>query len=80
MLSLIDWRMAECARLGETFRFNSFADEAVAAAEAPEVVILATGGLPQVPPLDAGTDLAVTAWDILSGDAAAGATSRCRPP
>ena len=39
----------------------------------PDVVIVATGGLPEVTILEEGNDLAVTAWDILSGDVAPGA-------
>ena len=33
----------------------------------PDVVIVATGGMPQNPPLDAGDDLVTSSWDILSG-------------
>src|SRR5690606_18562802 len=33
----------------------------------PDAVIVATGGLPQNPPLEAGDDLVVSSWDILSG-------------
>ena len=64
MMSLIDWRVAECDRLGVRFRFNSFAEADTVTAEAPDVVIVATGGLPDT----GGFDLAVSAWDILSGD------------
>ncbi|MGO4843344.1 N-methylproline demethylase, partial [Rhizobiaceae sp. 2RAB30] len=33
----------------------------------PDVVVIATGGLPQSPPLETGQDLVVSSWDILSG-------------
>ena len=33
----------------------------------PDVVIVATGGLPQNPPLDAGDDLVTSSWDIIAG-------------
>ncbi|MER2509716.1 MAG: NADH:flavin oxidoreductase [Amaricoccus sp.] len=68
MISLIDWRFAECRRLGVTFHFNSFADADIVLAEAPDVVLVATGGLPHTEVLDEGDDLAVSTWDILSGD------------
>ncbi|WP_193368434.1 NADH:flavin oxidoreductase [Pelagibius marinus] len=68
MISIIDWRFAECSRLGVTFRFNSFADAEMVLAEQPEVVIIATGGLPHTEILRTGNDLVVSAWDILSGD------------
>ena len=34
----------------------------------PDLVIIATGGLPQTAVLEAGNDLVVSSWDILSGD------------
>ena len=36
---------------------------------APDVVVVATGGLPQNPPLDAGDDLVTSSWDIIAGAA-----------
>lgn len=72
MLSIIDWRMAECERLGVSFRFNTWAESADVLAEAADVVIIATGGLPDTEVLSTGNDLVVSAWDILSGDAKPG--------
>ncbi|MDF2231471.1 FAD-dependent oxidoreductase [Albimonas sp. CAU 1670] len=72
MLNLVDWRMAEAERAGAVFRFNSLADEAVALEGDPDVVIVATGGLPHLGDLNEGEELVVSAWDILSGDAAPG--------
>jgi pyruvate/2-oxoglutarate dehydrogenase complex dihydrolipoamide dehydrogenase (E3) component len=72
MIQIIQWRMSECERLGVTFRFNSFADAATVLADAPDVVIIATGGLPHTEVLAEGNDLVVSAWDILSGDAQPG--------
>jgi 2,4-dienoyl-CoA reductase-like NADH-dependent reductase (Old Yellow Enzyme family)/thioredoxin reductase len=68
MLSIIDWRMARCEERGVRFRFNTLADEATVLAERPDVVIIATGGLPHTEVLAAGNALVVSAWDILSGD------------
>lgn len=68
MLSIIDWRMAECTRAGVDVRFNIWAEAADVLATAPDVVVVATGGMAQGLPLAEGADLAVTAWDILSGD------------
>ncbi len=68
MLSIIDWRMARCEERGVTFRFNTLADEATVLAERPDVVIIATGGLPHTDVLATGNDLVVSAWDILGGD------------
>jgi len=33
------------------------------------MVVIATGGLPQVPALDEGEDFVTSTWDILSGAA-----------
>ncbi|MEO4042280.1 NADH:flavin oxidoreductase [Hoeflea sp. CAU 1731] len=72
MISIIDWRLAECTRLGVTFHFNSFVDADAVLAEDPDIVIIAAGGLPYTAVLDEGDDLVVSAWDILAGDAKPG--------
>lgn len=68
MVGIVDWRMAQCVAKGVTFRFNTFAEAADVLVETPDIVIVATGGLPTRDILTAGNDLVVTAWDILSGD------------
>ena len=68
MIGIIDWRMAQCAALGVEFRFNTWAEVDTVLAENPDVVIVATGGLPEKDILKFGNDLTVSAWDILSGD------------
>ncbi len=68
MIGIIDWRMAQCAARDVDFRFNTYAEEQDILAESPDVVIIATGGLPQKDILTDGNDLTVSAWDILSGD------------
>ncbi|HPG23546.1 MAG TPA: NADH:flavin oxidoreductase [Amaricoccus sp.] len=72
MIQVVQWRFAECERLGVAFRFNSFADGEAVLADDPEVVIVATGGLPHTEVLAEGDGLVVSAWDILSGDAQPG--------
>jgi N-methyl-L-proline demethylase len=68
MIGIIDWRMAQCAARDVEFRFNTFADAADVLAERPDVVIIATGGLPQKDILAFGNEKTINAWDILSGD------------
>ncbi len=68
MIGIIDWRMAQCAARGVEFRFNTWAETADVLALSPDVVIVATGGLPEKDILRFGNDLTVSAWDILSGD------------
>ncbi|TSD89416.1 NADH:flavin oxidoreductase [Mycobacterium sp. KBS0706] len=69
ILGIVDWRMAECERHGVAMRFNTYAEADDVLAEAPDVVVVATGGLPNTSFLDAGEDLVTTSWDILSGAA-----------
>lgn len=68
MISIIDWRMGQCEKLGVTFQFNTWADADTIAAENPDVVIVATGGLPHTEVLSRGNELVVSSWDIISGD------------
>lgn len=70
MISIIDWRMAQCAARDVEFRFNAWAEADDVTALNPDVVIVATGGLPNTELFESGKeqDLVVTAWDIISGD------------
>ncbi|RXV60716.1 N-methylproline demethylase [Roseovarius sp. A46] len=68
LIGIIDWRMAQCAARDVDFRFNALAEAEDITALAPDIVIVATGGLAQQDILEAGNDLTVTAWDILTGD------------
>ncbi len=72
MISIIEWRIDECARLGVDIRFNTWAEAANVLAEQPDVVIVATGGWPHTEVLESGNELVVSSWDILSGDAKPG--------
>lgn len=73
MEQIVSWRMTECERLGVSFRFNSFAETGDVLDTSPDVVIIATGGLPHTEVLTQGNELVVSAWDILSGDVKPGA-------
>jgi 2,4-dienoyl-CoA reductase-like NADH-dependent reductase (Old Yellow Enzyme family)/thioredoxin reductase len=68
MMSIIDWRMAQCEKLGVTFRFNTWAEAETVEAENPDVVIIATGGIAHTNVLTKGNEHVVSSWDILSGD------------
>lgn len=67
ILGIVDWRLAECERLGVTFRYNSYAEPSDVLAESPDCVVVATGGIPDTGILAAGQELATSSWDILSG-------------
>lgn len=68
MISIVEWRMAQCMARGVSFRFNTWAEASTVHDENPDVVIIATGGLPHTEILSAGNELVVSAWDIISGD------------
>ncbi|NKK54491.1 NAD(P)-binding protein [Rhizobium leguminosarum bv. viciae] len=68
MISIIDWRMSQCEKYDVTFHFNTWAEADTIEAENPDVVIIATGGLPHTEVLATGNELVVSSWDIISGD------------
>ena len=72
MMSIVQWRYDQCQKLGVQFRFDTFAEAEDVLATTPDEVIIATGGFPHTDVLATGNDLVVSAWDILSGDVAAG--------
>ncbi len=74
LIGIVDWRMERIIDAGVALRFNTFADAADVLAENPDIVIVATGGLPNTDIVGAGSDLAVSSWDILSGDVKPGET------
>ena len=69
LVGIIDWRMQRLASHGATLRFSTYAHVADVLAEAPDIVFLATGGVPNTDILESGSDLVVSTWDILSGAA-----------
>ena len=66
-IGIVDWLFAEVQRLYVELRFNCHAEVPDILAETPEVVIVATGGLPNTKFLQEGSDLVVPTWDILAG-------------
>lgn len=68
LLGIVEWREAELQRLGVVVHTNSYMEEGDVASLAPDVVIVATGGLPQVDLLE-GADLCLNTWDVLTGQA-----------
>ena len=70
MIGIIDWRMAQCAARDVTFHFNTWAEAADVTALNPDVVIIATGGLPNLELFESGQEAqhVVSTWDIIAGD------------
>ena len=68
MAGIIDWRINICEANKVKFNFNSFASKEEILSENPDIVIIATGGIPNTDILNEGSDLVVSTWDILSGN------------
>lgn len=66
LLGIARWLAQEMDRLGVDVRLNALADRDDVTRERPDVVIIATGGLPHVGHF-AGGELANTIWDVLAG-------------
>jgi NADPH-dependent 2,4-dienoyl-CoA reductase/sulfur reductase-like enzyme len=57
----------QCEKLGVEIRLGTPADAATVIAEAPDVVVLATGARPLKPDFAGIDDCAISAWDVLEG-------------
>jgi len=71
MISIIDWRVAQCTRRKVEFKFNLWAEAGDVTALSPDVVIIATGGLPNTELFETkrGEQAhVVTTWDLIARD------------
>jgi 2,4-dienoyl-CoA reductase-like NADH-dependent reductase (Old Yellow Enzyme family)/thioredoxin reductase len=69
LVGIVDWRLAELERLGVLIHYDRWAERDDVLSLVPDIVIVATGGLPQNPPLETGDDLVTSSWDIIAGSA-----------
>jgi 2,4-dienoyl-CoA reductase-like NADH-dependent reductase (Old Yellow Enzyme family)/thioredoxin reductase len=67
LLGIIDFRVQQLATRGIEVRTGTWCEAADVLALAPDVVFVATGGVPNTAVLAQGNDLVVSSWDILSG-------------
>ncbi len=67
--ALVDWLIAEVGHTGVDVRLGTPVDADAVHTEAPDVVVVATGGWPDVTYLEEGADLVATSWDVLGGQA-----------
>ncbi|MGN6549225.1 MAG: FAD-dependent oxidoreductase [Pararhizobium sp.] len=67
LIGIVDWRLSELERLGVAITYNIVAEASDVEALEPDVVVIATGGMPQNPPLASGDDLVTSSWDIIAG-------------
>jgi len=71
LIGIADWLAGEVEALNVDIRFNTLADAETILAEAPDIVIVATGGLPDIE-IVPGAETCLSTWDVLSGAALAG--------
>jgi len=69
LIGIVDWRITELEGLNVKVRYNAYADEESVLAHEPDVVIVATGGVPDTTQLGLGAAArhVIDAWDVLSG-------------
>jgi len=68
IVGIADWLAAEVEILGVDIRWNTYADMDAVLAEAPDIVYVATGGVPDTD-LVPGGEHCISTWDVLTGDA-----------
>ncbi len=66
LIGIVDWRVHELERLAVDVQLNQFAEPDDVLREGPEVVVIATGGIPDLDWID-GASHCTTVWDALSG-------------
>ncbi len=68
MMSIIDWRMEQCTKLGVQFQFNTWAELSDVTTLNPDVVVIATGGIPNTYLYETGAELAnvYSSWDMIA--------------
>ncbi len=67
LIGIVDWRIAEFRHTDVDLRCGVLAEREEVLAEEPDIVIVATGGVPNTTFLTEGADLVHDAWDVLGG-------------
>ena len=62
-----DWLIEEVGRLGVDLRLNTYVEAAEIRNEAPNTIIIATGGWPQPSDIP-GREQLISSWDVLGGE------------
>jgi 2,4-dienoyl-CoA reductase-like NADH-dependent reductase (Old Yellow Enzyme family) len=69
IVGIVEWLAAEVQLADVDCRFNTYAEAPEVLAENPDIVVIATGGLPFAGRLKFGAELATSPWDVLAGQA-----------
>jgi 2,4-dienoyl-CoA reductase-like NADH-dependent reductase (Old Yellow Enzyme family)/thioredoxin reductase len=71
VIGIVDWRSSELERLGVEVNLNTLAEPDDVLALKPDVVIIATGGTPDIEWIN-GAEHVTSAWDVITGAAPIG--------
>ena len=66
LIGVVDWRVGELEALGVEVQLNRYLEPEEAGAEDADVVIVATGGIPDLDWID-GAEHCTSVWDVLGG-------------
>ncbi|GAB95017.1 2,4-dienoyl-CoA reductase-like NADH-dependent reductase (Old Yellow Enzyme family) [Kineosphaera limosa] len=67
LVGIVDWRLSEARRHGVDVRLGTYAEPDDVLALDPDVVVVATGGMPNTDVLTEGASLVRDTWDVLDG-------------
>ncbi|MFE4001628.1 FAD-dependent oxidoreductase [Nocardioides sp. YIM B13467] len=67
LIGIVDWRVTEAKHSGVDFRLGTYADADLVRSLDPDVVVVATGGVPDRSCLPVGAELVNDTWDVLDG-------------
>ena len=70
LIGIVDWRVAELSRLRATLWSGCYAETEGVLALEPDVVFIATGGVPDTAVLAEGNELVHSSWDVVGGSVA----------
>ena len=68
MSGIIEWRLNECKKFNVNINYNILADKEIILSQNPDVIIIATGGIPNLNNVKEGSELATSTWDVISGN------------
>ncbi|HJA39447.1 MAG TPA: FAD-dependent oxidoreductase, partial [Candidatus Brevibacterium intestinigallinarum] len=71
LIGIVDWRLQQVRKNGVDVRFNVYADEDTVRALSPDVVIIATGGVPDTEVCE-GSEHVLDVWDVMTSPVTAG--------
>jgi N-methyl-L-proline demethylase len=67
LMGIVDWRVAELKHYEVDLRLGVLAEREEVLAEEPDLVVIATGGLPSRHLRGSGAELTTDTWDVISG-------------